>query len=112
MEVTVKDVHIGKSSAGWCFLLCANVFKTLEEWIEQFNNPEYGISDEYGAEITPQEMINIITKRSFNRTEPLTNEYLKKNNAVLGPNQLMRCKETHIKHGPGTYDLMYYDNFS
>lgn len=55
--------HIGKKSYGWKFLLSSYLTQnitTLEEWTELFKQQDNKIVDEYGKEITPQEMINII----------------------------------------------------
>lgn len=55
--------HIGKKSYGWKFLLSSYLTQnitTLEEWTELFKQQDSKIVDEYGKEITPQEMINII----------------------------------------------------
>jgi hypothetical protein len=87
------DLHIGKSSGGWCFALCVNVFKTLDEWIEVFNDPTIIITDEYGRILTPQEMIDVITKRSWNGSATNLKRRTISNNHCIG-------------HGEGTYDLM------
>ena len=81
-----QEIHIGKSSCGWRFGLCVypdinprfkddpltplknkvwleEPIKSLDDWIVLFNNPNNKIFDEEGEEISPQNMIDIITKR-------------------------------------------------
>ena len=60
-------LHIGKSSCGWHFGLCAypeyNI-NNLEDWKKEFYDPINVIETEYGMEITPEKMLSIITERS------------------------------------------------
>ena len=72
-----QRIHIGKSSYGWKFLLCiyelnnekyksfklTNSIKSLDDWIELFNDNNNYILDEYDRKINKEEMIDIITKR-------------------------------------------------
>lgn len=90
-------IHIGKNSFGWKFALCTypahmtkqydyyrddvrclQVKKTyllqmpivnLDDWVELFNAKGNRIFDEYGHELYPQEMLNIINK--VNATQEL-----------------------------------------
>ena len=96
--------HIGKSSAGWCFSLCVNTFKSLEEWIIIFNDPSITIIDEYGANIDPSTMVQIITERSWQKRPDWW-----ESKSMLGPNNLLRHQidNSHcIGHGEGTFDLI------
>jgi len=56
------DLHIGKHSRGWAFLL--HVYdpspKNLKEWIEMFIKDDNTIVDEYGHSLTAGEMLDII----------------------------------------------------
>ena len=76
-----QNVHIGKSSAGWRFLLATypdrhpqfeeetwldKPIENLDGWIDLFNNKQNKIFDEYGEEISPEDMIDIISKRKGN----------------------------------------------
>ena len=104
-------IHIGKSSAGWCFSLHQSPklgLNDLDDWIPVFVDPDRIIVDEYGRTITFLEMTNIITCRSIpapTRWTPL--EYMQ-NHAEPGPNNLARhsigigCDA----HGSGTWDLI------
>lgn len=109
--------HIGKSSGGWCFgLHITESIRSLEDWKAKFS--EGGIiRDEYGQEHTPEEMIRIITVRS--RPDPVKispidpwykslDEFLMRNNAELGPKNLLRHKigPYCFGHGEGTWDLI------
>lgn len=61
-------LHLGKSSAGWCFALRVypegegeHVIKDLVDWIPLFI--KFGVVDEYGSDISTEGMIRIITER-------------------------------------------------
>lgn len=72
-----QRIHIGKSSFGRRFLLCTynldneeytfsfldKKIKSLDDWIELFNDPNNYILDEYDRKIDKEKMIDIITKR-------------------------------------------------
>lgn len=57
-------LHIGKSSAGWCFSLHVipeRGLNSLADWLNRFEIGE--IRDEYGHSVTPTEMFDVITVR-------------------------------------------------
>lgn len=73
-----QELHIGKSSAGWRFLLATypernpenagevwldRPIEGLGDWIRLFNDPRNEIVDECGAELTPERMIDVIANR-------------------------------------------------
>ena len=73
-----SSIHIGKSSAGWCFSL--HVYpeeldedqdpprpQSLEEWRERFEDPKFMIENEYDKAITAKEMLHVITGRAPGR---------------------------------------------
>lgn len=113
------DYHIGKSSAGWCFALHVDKEKginSLEDLKKLFIQCER-IRDEYGMEISKEEMLNVITKRSWayhrGKNPPASyksqEEFYKLNSAIEGPNNLLRAKVDGyhcIEHGEGTYDYI------
>ena len=87
-----ERLHIGKSSAGWCFSL--HVYpedeytpdeererpQSLEEWRVRFEAPKFMIEDEYDNPITAKEMMSIITERAQGlRHHPISDR------ACLGP---------------------------
>ena len=112
-----EPLHIGKSSAGWCFGLHVHPdIQSLEDWKKRWAAPGVTIKDEYGDTVSPDEMERIVTQRgrkSPGLTLPMgygsIEEFLKDNHAAEGPNALLRhdidgtfC----IGHGEGTWDLL------
>ena len=101
--------HIGKSSLGWCFSLHVypeDGINDLPDWIERWRKPNTRIVDEYGEDITRDEMAAVIVLRHWEGPER-TRWFLEQNHAVPGPNGLLRSKvDGHhtIKHGEGTWD--------
>ena len=86
-----KQLHIGKSSFGWHFGLCIypslDIYN-LKDWEKYFNDKNYKIVDEYGDEITKEEMLDCITNRralnwdKFNSQEEYEEDSLKSLNEV------------------------------
>ena len=116
-------IHIGKSSAGWCFSLHVDPsmdINNLDDWLKLFAKPNSFIEDEYGDRVSIEEMIDKITKRSCDY--PFNNErfvnrfsnyqdeedFHRKNHSERGPNNLLRHRigKYCIGHGEGTWDLM------
>lgn len=61
-----QEIHIGKSSMGWHFTLCiypAYGISSFEDWEKLFYSGNCTILNEYDEEISPEEMISIITDR-------------------------------------------------
>ena len=59
-----ESVHIGKSSAGWCFSLHVDPsigIESLDDWIEMFKTGF--IEDEYGDRISVEDMMSEIVDR-------------------------------------------------
>lgn len=107
------DLHIGKSSGGWCFALHVipeEGINTLDDWKARFNEPGAVIKDEYNRQITPEEMLAEITERAWDtRGRPLTPDELHRNCAERGPNGLVRHVvglASCVGHGAGTWDYM------
>jgi len=116
-----QRIHIGKSSAGWCFAL--HVYPKGLELGLIFNVPILKLSDwrvlwefdgsfienEYGACVKPEEMLAIITDRAWNRSD-MTPEERQRNHAapVPGPHGLLRHEvgKYCLSHGEGTWDLI------
>lgn len=105
-----KRLHIGKSSAGWCFSLHVIPEKglnTLSDWRERWSKSR--ILDEYGRGISVTEIENIITNRSCPvRNIPFGGDYYSANSAEPGPNGLLRYKVDGycVGHGEGTWDYI------
>jgi len=106
-----KRLHIGKSSAGWCFSLHVipeEGLNSLEDWQAAWSVSDAVIADEYGSTLTPTDMTKIITERS-RVGEPFTPKGLMRNLAEAGPNGLARSANdgSHcVGHGTGTWDLI------
>lgn len=101
-------LHLGKSSAGWCFLLRVypgRGINDLADWIPLLRGSEsLDIYDEYGKSVDFNEMMEIITRRSGNWTDKALTPC---NVTCAGPNGLRRYKETvNIRHGAGTWDCV------
>jgi hypothetical protein len=109
-----KEIHIGKSSSGWCFSLHVaspsepKIPSDLNGWRELWKNCVY-IRDEYGNKISISLMERTILERYRKlEDEDSYREFLIKNHAVAGPNGLVRhpIGEYCVGHGDGTYDLI------
>lgn len=115
-----KDtLHIGKSSAGWCFGLCLHPdhgVNSLDDWQKLFNAADSAIEDDYGEELTPDNMLGIITKRGRKdigwSAAPMGYEswdaFFARNDAEKGPNGLLRHSVGRlcVAHGDGTWDYL------
>jgi hypothetical protein len=105
-------IHIGKSSAGWCFslhVLPEDMINSLDDWIYNFRKKRSYIKDEYGKIVHPEEMLDIIKKRSWNPSGKFTMDWYRHNYAEPGPNNLARSSIDGIRcigHGEGTWDLI------
>jgi len=119
-------LHIGKSSAGWCFGLHVDPsigIKSLDDWIERFKTGF--IENEYGDLVSVEDMIDEITVRealisfdsrasiwNMNNLEPMQYrdeaEFHRKNDSERGPNNLLRHRIGRhcVGHGAGTWDLI------
>jgi hypothetical protein len=105
-------LHIGKSSAGWCFSLHVypeHGINSLDEWKSLFCDPYALIQDEYGRFVTPAEMLDWITNRSWDGAAQHPQIIYDQNHAERGPNGLMRSKVDGVHcvgHGEGTWDYI------
>lgn len=119
-----EPLHIGKSSAGWCFSLQTypdEGLRTLDDWKKLFNDPANRIVDEYGENRSSEYILNVITDRDmdrdFSKDPPprgfaTWSHFFAMNDAEPGPNGLLRHKidgEFCIAHGEGTWDYMARD---
>lgn len=103
-----KQIHIGKSSGGWCFSLhVTDYINDLVDWREIWKAGT--IFDEYDREISVEKMLEIITEREWASNDRLTPQWLHENHAEVGPNGLARHKvdgKHCIAQGHGTWDLL------
>jgi hypothetical protein len=103
-----KQLHIGKSSFGWCFALHVGSelgIEDLDDWQKLWNKQGNVIVDEYGEQILPSSMLQIITDRRFEPRETFDWEL---NHAIPGPNGCIRreLRYSCVKHGAGTWDCL------
>lgn len=110
-----EPLHIGKSSAAWCFALHVMPslgINSLEDWQAKWATAGVTIRDEYGTLITPDKMLNIIIHRAGPVPGPPPGWY-ERNRAEPGPFGLARHRPDHesgcVGHGPGTWDLLEGD---
>ena len=119
-----EPIHIGKSSAGWCFSL--HVYPDdldlkihdLDDWREKFAIPGTHVEDEYGRRVAPEEMLKEISGRELGKRwrrgrsfSGYTSEghFHAQNHSERGPKGLLRhaVDSRHcIGHGRGTWDLI------
>lgn len=94
---SADKVHIGKSSAGWCFSLRIDPddgINSLADWEARWSQPNTRVVNEYGDVVPLDALRRTITEREWS-----------------GPGGLRRhpidgfCKA----HGDGTYDLVFGD---
>jgi hypothetical protein len=132
-----EELHIGKSSGGWCFALHVipeNDICSLADWEALW--PTGTIVDEYGDELVSNAMLRVITGRlsskcwdsdwwapqSFGTTldgKPFMlpgydseEHFHRSNHSERGPNGLLRHRiDGHhcLGHGLGTYDYIAGD---
>lgn len=103
-------LHIGKSSAGWCFglhVIPEEGLTDLRAWQERWARGGE-IRDEIGTVVSPEEMMAIITDRRWNYARAWTASEYNGNNAEPGPNGLVRHRVGRycLGHGAGTWDLI------
>lgn len=109
-----SELHIGKSSCGWCFSLHVYPGKgpeCLSDWEHIFKNPKAKIEDEYGRTVTADDMLSCITERGGN-LKPSTGFDFQGNHSQPGPNNLVRHTIDGVNcigHGEGTYDYLVGD---
>jgi hypothetical protein len=113
-----QSLHLGKSSAGWCFLLRVypeRGINDLSDWLPVLRGSEYNdpaiIFDEYGESVSYNEMVEIITRRSGKRWEV---DQAQSKMICVGPNGLLRYAECQgmqlcVWHGAGTWDCVEGD---
>ena len=123
-----KELHIGKSSSGWTFSLHVYPDVDIRNWndiqLECLHAIGKGgwIKDEYGTAVEWEMFVNIVTERSSMETLEHSvaicsaygswckgvDDYLERNNAIAGPNNLLRHKIDRccVGHGEGTYDYI------
>lgn len=97
----VETLHIGKSSYGWKFLLCAypeyNI-NSLENWKVAWLDKKNYIMDEYNDKITPEELLDTIFRK----------HYIKRDLETIQKHSHMHIVDDTNK----TYDLTIFTDFT
>ena len=116
-----EPLHIGKSSAGWCFslhIIPAESIFDLSDWITRWSKRGCVILNEYDDTISTEEMLKVITRRSSPNRDweaaPLALGYPdwatfhSRNHSQPGPNGLLRHQLGRwcASHGEGTWDCL------
>lgn len=113
---TDERVHIGKSSAGWCFSLQTHTslgINTLDDWKRYLADKV--ITDEYGVNCTIDDLLTVITDRKWCKREDdpfgydSWADFHEDNHSEFGPNNLLRHRVDGrfcSGHGEGTWDYM------
>jgi hypothetical protein len=109
---TPAPLHIGKSSAGWCFSL--HVIPELglhdwPDWEDYLAQPRVTITDEYQDTMSLEDLRLVVMARQWpaDRTQSAT--WYAENAAEPGPAGLARARVDGrhcVGHGAGTWDLI------
>jgi hypothetical protein len=101
-----EGIHIGKSSAGWCFKLRCDEelgLTSLQDWKKFLSRGRrrYRIHDDYGTKVSFAELMMIITERRGVDSRPWSRDRMVLNDAVPGPYGLVRHKigDRCVAHG-------------
>lgn len=104
-----EKLHLGKSSAGWVFMLHVYPEKNLndlEDIVKHIEDSGGLITDEYGRPYTIGMWLLEVVARSWPKCER-DDHWYKSNHAQPGPNNLSRSTIDGIHtigHGLGTWD--------
>lgn|SRR5574343_134726 len=106
-------LHIGKSPCGWHFSLHVipeQEINSLEDWKKYWNDhPSETITNEYGDELSREEMLGIITDRRCLKKIKQSIEWYETNQCEPGLNNLVRSRidgRHCVGHGDGTWDYI------
>lgn len=122
-----EPLHIGKSSAGWCFALHVipeEGINSLDDWVKRWSAPGAFIRNEYGDAISTAEMWDAITRRGRAGRDwddgkwwqgipgfysyASEADFHARNMSERGPSGLLRARigRNCIAHGEGTWDCI------
>lgn len=109
------ELHIGKSSSGWCFALRVypeHGIYDLKDWERTWAVTGSMIFDEYGSTVTTEEMRRYVTNRIAVH-QGFDEDFLRRNYAEPGPLGLLRHRISNengcVGHGIGTWDCVIGD---
>ena len=87
----VVELHIGKSSIGWCFALhVTDEITSLDDWRKVWAQAFVTIVDEYGSRCEPDDMLKIVNARGGWTLNEQTGDWYDLNHATRGPHGLAR----------------------
>lgn len=104
-------LHLGKSSGGWCFAMHVQPELGLRDfvsWMRYLRKGKVTIYDEYDCVVSFDEMVHIISKRSFPRNQKIAEIEPE----CYHPGGCRRHGEDsygRVKQGVGTYDYFNMD---
>ena len=113
-----ENLHIGKSSGGWCFSLHVipeRGLNTLDDWKSLLTKESLPVFDEYERSVTFSQLIDVITKRSCGDALNCPTGYSSwdhfhsSNFSQEGPFGLLRAQVDGVHcvgHGEGTWDYI------
>jgi hypothetical protein len=109
-EVT-NEIHIGKSSAGWCFALHAIPELGLNNWHNWLVFlQDKKIKDEYGNDISLKEFKSIVLDRAYSARSWVAYNSWEKfhqfNRSIQGPNGLIRSADNVGNGGHEPWDMI------
>jgi hypothetical protein len=110
-------LHIGKSSAGWCFSVrvhpdreapdgTSSPIVSLDDWKKIWASGGI-IKDEYGKVMSPEGMLAVITERKWHDSP--NDKRFEEARALRGPNNLLRHRLDDgmtVGHGEGPWDYV------
>ncbi len=109
-----EEIHLGKSSYGWCFALHVypeQNINNLEDIIAFIGDKQ--IKNEYDDNVNLEEFLDIVTNRTGHLPEKSYRhsswqKFHRKNHSEIGPNGLLRINLSDfcVGHGEGTYDYL------
>ena len=112
-----EELHIGKSSAGWCFGLHVIPELGLNTWLDwETYLKDKLIFNEYQDQLTLAALKGVVTQRegakNWNAHPAFYDnweQFHKENHSIIGPKHLVRSQidGSHcVGHGPGTWDYI------
>lgn len=107
------ELHIGKSSFGWCFslhIIPGKGILSLDDWVRRWKGGQ--IWNEYGERIEESEMISIIKREGWKPPEGVADQqWLRRNGAQLHPDGWARAEiGSHCSGwGDGPWDYILGD---
>lgn len=113
-RVFTKELHIGKNSYGWNFLLHGYTrlgIDTPEVWERLLTNDKYMIKDEYNREVEPKYLLDLIYHKKGDIKDKSQLDKRTLDNAEVVNNLLRRKEKEGVKHTVYTCDMLFDIDF-